>query len=283
MKLQYFDLLSPNPIKIEQVGEIISPKLIDISSIGINTYQYYLTILLLDVKTYFSMIGQQEQFDLLSDEEKIKFDIFDLLTGNQQSIDLLLDVLNFFISEKVSYSVEHNGFVVYEEIEKQETEELSLWKQIINGFRKQGTEEITISIEKNVIGLITKENYSSVCDVICQRNCVKYKQEDLSKIKSKKALEIMKKIQKGKSEMAKQKKTDKNMELGNITSAVANKSQSLNEINIWDLTIFQLWDCFARLSNNSIYDIQSMSVAAWGNKDNHFDASAWFKRIDDGN
>ena len=117
MKLQYFDLLSPNPIKIEQVGGIISPKLIDISSIGINTYQYYLTILLLDVKTYFSMIGQQEQFDLLPDEEKVKFNIYDLLTANQQSIDLLLDVLNFFISEKVSYSVEHNGFIVYEEIE----------------------------------------------------------------------------------------------------------------------------------------------------------------------
>lgn len=282
MKLQYFDLLSPNPIKIEQVGGIISPKLIDISSIGINTYQYYLTILLLDVKTYFSMIGQQEQYEVLPDEEKVKFNIYDLLTTNQQSVDLLLDVLNFFISEKVSYSVEHNGFIVYEEIETQKVEELSLWKRLINCFSKQNI-NTSGELEKNVVGLITKENYSSVCDVICQRNCVKYKQEDLSKIKSKKALEIMKKIQKGKSEMAKQKKTDKNMELGNIISAVANKSQSLNKINIWDLTIFQLWDCFARLSNNSIYDIQSMSVAAWGNKDNHFDANAWFKRIDEGN
>ena len=71
-----------------------------------------------------------------------------------------------------------------------------------------------------------------------------------------------------------------NMELGNIISAVANKSQSLNIINIWELTVYQVWDCFSRLSNNSIYDIQSMSVAAWGNKDNYFDATAWFKRID---
>ena len=50
-------------------------------------------------------------------------------------------------------------------------------------------------------------------------------------------------------------------------------------MNIWDLTIFQLWDCFSRLSNNSIYDIQSMSVAAWGDKDNHFDPTAWFQTI----
>ena len=49
-----------------------------------------------------------------------------------------------------------------------------------------------------------------------------------AKIKSKKALEIMKKLQKGRAEKAKHTKADKNMELGNIISAVANKSQSLN-------------------------------------------------------
>ena len=69
MKLEYFDLLSPDPIYIQKVGGIISPKLRDISSIGINTYQYYLTILLMDLKTYFTMIGQQEQFEALSEEE----------------------------------------------------------------------------------------------------------------------------------------------------------------------------------------------------------------------
>ena len=90
----------------------------------------------------------------------------------------------------------------------------------------------------------------------------------------------MKKLQKGRAVKAKQSKSDKNMELGNIISAVANKSHSLNILNIWDLTVFQVWDCFLRLSNNSIYDIQSMSVAAWGNKDNYFDANAWYKKID---
>lgn len=249
MKLEYFDLLSPDPIYIQKVGGIISPKLRDISSIGINTYQYYLTILLMDLKTYFTMIGQQEQFEALSEEEKNEMNIFDLLTINDDSIHLLQTVLNFFIKEDVIYSTEHKVFLV------------------------QKNEE--------VIGIVSKEIYPQICDVICQRNCIKSnKEEDLSKIKSKKALEIMKKLQKGRAEKAKHTKADKNMELGNIISAVANKSQSLNILNIWDLTVYQLWDCFSRLSNNSIYDIQSMSVAAWGNKDNYFDATAWFKRID---
>ena len=91
----------------------------------------------------------------------------------------------------------------------------------------------------------------------------------------------MKKLQKGREK--RHNKPDKNMELGNIISAISNKSQSLNILNIWELTVFQLWDCFSRLSNNSIYDIQSMSVATWGDKDKQFDATAWFKRIDTNN
>lgn len=250
MKLNYFDLLSPAPVNIPQAGGIISPKLRDISSIGINTYQFYLTILQMDVKTYFKIIGQTQQYDALSEEQKQQFNSFDLLTMNEQSITLLQTALNFFMKEEVVYSPQGNCLLVQE--------------------------------HNAVVGMITRELYPQICDIICQRNCIKTDREEASaKVRSKKAMEILKKLQKGRAEKAKQTKPDRNMELGNIISAVANKSHSLNILNIWDLTVFQLWDCFLRLSSNSIYDIQSMSVAAWGNKDNHFDAASWFKRIDE--
>ena len=134
--------------------------------------------------------------------------------------------------------------------------------------------------DTDIVGVITGDNFSQICDLILQLNNIKRRDEDISKVKNKKALDILKKIQKGRAERQKNKKADKNMEIANIISAVANRHPSLNMINIWDLTIYQLWDAFARLSNNSIYDIQSMSVAAWGDKDNHFDAAAWFKRIE---
>lgn len=249
MKLNYFELLSPDPVYLPDVGGIVSPKLKDISSIGIRTYQYYLTILLMDAKRFFTTIDREEQFEALSTEEQGEKNIFDLLTASEQSAVLLQTVLDFFIEQNVHYSAQHGVFL----IQKNDT----------------------------VIGMISRENYPLVCDLIFQRNYIKSNpEEDLSKVKSPKALQIMKKLRKGREEKAQQAKSDKNMELGNVISAVANKSQSLNMINIWDLTVYQLWDCFFRLSNNSIYEIQSMSIAAWGNKDKSFDATAWFKRLD---
>lgn len=249
MKIAYFDLLSPEPFRIQGVGGILSPKLKDISSIGINTYHYYLTVLLMDLKTCLSMLGQEGAFPSLSAENNTQISVFDLLTVNNQLASLLECVLNFFIEEEVVYSTEHKMFLV------QKNHEL--------------------------VGTITKEKYPLVCNLICQRVCIQSDHEDdVSKVKNKKAMDIMKKLREGRAQKAKRTKSDKNMELGNIISAVANKSHSLNIINIWDLTVYQVWDCFSRLSNNNIYDIQSMSVAAWGNKDNTFDTNAWFKRIE---
>ena len=141
MKLDYFDLLSPDPIYIPKVGGIISPKLKDISSIGISTYRYYLSILSLDLKSYFIMVGHPEQYNMLSDEEKLQIDIFDLLTIDEKSAGLLQTILNFFISEDVIYSLENRCFLVQKNNE--------------------------------IIGAITKDTYSQICDLIYQRNLIK--------------------------------------------------------------------------------------------------------------
>lgn len=248
MNVNYFDLLSPTPMQLSGIGGIISPTLREISAIGYNTYQFYLSILQMDYKNLLSVIGS----NATQEAAYMQTSIFDLLISDTRTTDMLQALLNFFLKEDVSYS----------EIDK----------------------TFLVQMDGVVVGIITSQNYPQVCEAICLRNGIRPRQEaDGSKAKSKKALEIIKKLQAGREQKAKQVKTDDNLELGNILSAVANKSQSLNIINIWDLTVYQLWDCFFRLSNNNIYNIQSMSVAAWGDKDHHFDATAWFKRMDTGN
>ena len=249
LKAGNFGLLSPDPVQVPSVGGVKSPTLREISSLGYNTYRHYLAVLSLDLDSYLSMTGMSELYALLSEEEKTKMTLFDLLLSSPPSCALIQNMLDFFMEGTVTFSESQHAFLV--------------------------------CADDGQTGLITRENYLTVCDLIGQRNYLKPRRsEDLSKVKSKKALEIMKKLQKGRAEKEKLAKTDQNMELGNIISAVANRSQSLHILNIWDLTVYQLWDCFSRLSGNNLYNIQSMSVAAWGDKNHSFDASAWFKKIE---
>lgn len=249
MKLNYFDLLSPAPVAIPNACSVVSPRLKDISSIGFAAYQYYLSLLFMDMKAYFSLNGWEDAYEKLSGTELAQLDLFDLLTAEENRRQLLMSALRFFIPENLTYAKEKNCFLVHN----------------ADGSRR---------------GTISGENYALICDVIRQRNHFKSAvQEDLTKIKSKKALEIARKLKQGRAQKNAAARPDDNMELGNIISAVAGKSQTLNLLNIWDLTVFQLWDTFFRLSSNNLYAIQSMSVAAWGDKNNHFDAASWFKRI----
>ena len=112
LKLTYFQLLSNDPIYIPKVGGILSPKLKDISAISDNMYQYYLNILLMDLKMFFTMINRPDDYEKLTDEEKLNISVYDLLTQDAQSALLLQNALNFFIKEDVEYSPEYKAFAV---------------------------------------------------------------------------------------------------------------------------------------------------------------------------
>ena len=86
LKLSYLDLLSPEPVYIKNVGGIISPKLRDVSVLGYDTYQFYLELLRMDSKKFFSVLGHEEDYDLLSDEEKSNLNMFELWVWNTRRI-----------------------------------------------------------------------------------------------------------------------------------------------------------------------------------------------------
>ena len=99
LKLTYFQLLSSDPIYIPKVGGILSPKLKDISAISDNMYQYYLNILLMDLKMFFTMKERPDEYEKLTDDEKLNLCVYDLLLEDINSALLLQTVLNFFIKE----------------------------------------------------------------------------------------------------------------------------------------------------------------------------------------
>lgn len=251
MRLDYFTLLSPTSFYIENVGNIFSPKLKDISKVGIDVYNFYISLLLFNPKTYFGIIGKLKEYEE-NNIELTSQETYELFVSNEYIATLLQNAFNFFFIQNVVFYQEEKCFLVAKDLN---------------------------DIKNTVIGVINVSNYQYVADLILQFNNIHKSEEyDMNKIKSKKALEIVKKIQKAKKQIKSQKENNENVDLGNIVSVVANKHPSINMTNIYDLTIYQLWDSYIRLINNNIYDIQSTNMAVWGNKD--FDISSWTKKID---
>lgn len=253
-------LLSKDPIYIPKVGGVISPTLSDIVAIGESMYEYYLTILIMNEKTFFAKTGALSIYEGLDDDKKSELDIYTLLTSSAESVNLLKDIFNFFIKEDVEYDEQENLFFVKGLVMVKEQDEMQ---------ERYAT-----------IGIISKENYREVANVILKRNNVTLDElDDIKNVKNKKALSIMQKLKNGREKMKKANKADENMELDNIISAVASEHKSLNLLNIWDLTVYQLWNTFARLVNNNVYHINTTSMSIWGDKDKSFKIEDWYKKL----
>lgn len=275
MKLDYFSLISPAPVKIAHIGSIISPTLRDISELTYPVYSSYINILLLDLKIYYEKLDKsseqyflgmndeekdliikiKSEYESLSEEDKSKITFFDLIKFDKYMIESLSNALNFFMLETVVYIHEDNVFAVYD------------------GTLDKDNQPI-------ITGYIHRNNYYDCIDLILQRiNVSKEITIENAKVKNKTAEKILAKLQKAVN--GKKQKVDKKIELGNIISSLSSHHNSINIINIWDLTVYQLYDQFARQRFEDSYNITSMSVAAWGNKDKKFDDTLWFTTINE--
>ena len=105
--------------------------------------------------------------------------------------------------------------------------------------------------------------------------------DDISKIKNKRGRKIYEKMMKRRKKFKKAKANNPDLTMANIIAAVATRSSNLNWVNIWDITVFHLFDEFERLQINDQYNIASTQVAAWGDKDNKFKFGLWSKNIYD--
>ena len=93
---------------------------------------------------------------------------------------------------------------------------------------------------------------------------------------SEKARRLYEKAQAGRAKLkGKSGVRDVDIELPNLIAAVSAYSPTYNLLNIWGLTVYQLYDQFSRLSGKFQLDVFGQKWAAWGTDD--FDFSLWYK------
>ena len=238
MKLSYFEKISPTPFYMKEVGMIRKHTLKEISLITYEVYQIFLSIFLITPYSFYESKKMLSDYLDLSLDERSCLSIFDLLLSDHNYRDLMLEAIDFFFIETPNYNEKNKTIVLQDD-------------------------------QNHISGFISSENWESICDAVSQLNNVE-KEMDSSMIKSKKALKILEKIQKGRKRNAKSNAPNPDLDIGNVVSVLASYT-SLNYITIWDITVYQLWDMFERFRISEIYGVKKINTSVWGDKKNQFD------------
>ncbi len=257
MILKYEDLISGEPLYISGVGHIRSPFLKELkptSGIGFWKYNLYLNIMLCDKEDavkYAQIMGKSEKI-IQTIRENDKLDAFDVFTIIPVLRKLLLDSLGFFIVEELSWDDKSHKISVV----------------------KRGDSEEDIQLA----GYIDRYNFVEVCHAILQMNYIKVEEvQKPQNFASDKTKELWERAQQYLKETGKKKVQDKSMNLGNIVSKFCILSSGYTLLNVYDLTVFQLYDQFFQCSYLKAMRINDMAYSMHGG--DKYDSQAWLKPI----
>jgi len=259
-EFDYGTLLSPEPIALS-IGHIKKHTLREISRLTFPKFSLYESFLKITPKEiYESMFskdveGYIEWVDL-PDDIRNNLSVYDFVLRDTGLQSLYQQIFDFFFVEQVVFLNDH--FVIFERMnEDNEIDEDSVW------------------------GLINRENFLGVLDLIQQVCCIYKKREEevIPVFKNSYAKKLYERMAKAKEERERiqAKQQSKDLSIPNIISKVSNRHPSLNPINIWDLTLFQLIDSFNCMQVNTVYDIDKTRVSVWGDEKKQFDITLWYK------
>lgn len=228
-------------------------------------FNFYEVMLKMSPEIFFTEIGKDsgglEAWESFSDKEKEELTLYKIILENEDLIQVYTEIFNFFFVQNVVFK---DGFFV---LLKNDTE-------LNNDISSE--EDI-----ENICGVISENIFDDVLDSIQRICCINTEVDESElKFKNKVAEKLYKKMQKALKE---QKKNDLDSSIPNIISAVSSKHPSINPINVWDLTIFQLLDAFNRTRVDAVYQIDSIRVSVWGDSKNTFKPNLWYKNDYDKN
>ncbi len=251
MKFTYEDLISGDSIPVDGIGHIRSPKLRELKptqGIGMWTYNLYLNILSWQKEDIIKFIKISRGKQLKSLDSRDKLNAFDVVTLLEQPRQLLRDAMGFFIDEEL------------------------MWDERTRSF---------ISEDKNnhdKVGCIDRNNFEDVRDMMLQVNYINLgRSVKPVKFSSNKAQTLWEQAQRHLKNDATRTTPDKRMQLGNIISKLSCVSVGYTLLNIYDLTVFQLYDQFFQYGYLRAMDLSEMAYSNHGGKD--FDVQAWLKPI----
>lgn len=251
MKFSYEELISGDSIYVQNIGHIHSPFLWQLKptkGIGVWNYNFYLNILSWDKADTLKFIQSLRLGSVKALKGNDRLEVFDVMTLIENFRELLQTAMAFFMDEKL------------------------VWDE--NSYRF----ETHSQTDDELIGYIDRNNFEDVRDMILQVNYIGIgEQAKPTKFTSDKAKELWELAQKHLKESNVKNPKDKKMELGNIISKLCAVPSGYTLLNIYELTVFQLYDQFFQYGYLRAMDLNEMAFSNHGGK--NFDFQAWLNPI----
>lgn len=255
MRIPYFDMLTGDPIPVNGVGHLRSPRLKELSpsgGVGYAVYNVYINVLAWDVDQLAEYcramkIGGAEKL------KRFKFSFFDAVTSSEETRELCREALAFFMTENLLWDAKSKQYISFDVDEDEKI---------------------------HAVGAIDEKNFEEVRQMML---CLNYigldKGAAPTSYDSSKAKELWERAQAFLKEQSKSdNKEDKpEFHLSNIISKLCAVHPSYNLFNIYDLTVFQLYDAFFQYGYMRCENLSEMIFSNHGG--DSFKFENWLKPI----
>lgn len=125
---------------------------------------------------------------------------------------------------------------------------------------------------------LDNSNYDEFYNILKLQNCMQNTKEEYNPA-NEKARELIERIKKSK---AKNPPKKNNIDMASIISGIVWKSKTINIFNVWDLTIYQLYDALNRMDILDNFDnvMHGYFAGTIKKEDINFKNLSWIKKID---
>lgn len=254
MKIPQFALLGPDPFVLQGVGTLKSPTLKEISPSNMINYSLYALITQVlfgskkDIVAIGEKMGNHHTYGNLIEPDIERISKFNLIIHSVDLRETLCEALALFFNNKIVFSTENQSFLVLSVIDD----------------------------KVDVVGSIHEGNYLLIEDLLKQLlHCESEYSDKELKFSSHKAKELWEKVSQA-EEKDKANVNARDYEIGNIVSKLCVCGIGYTVENIYQLTVYQLYDQFSAYIQNRMSQLSENAYAHNGGED--FDMNSWLRK-----
>ena len=268
-------LLKGASIKVENL--LLKPyTLSEIEEYGYSKYMQNLQWMFISVEDFITSFNDMGKSNILKkNKDNLKaFDFYYKLGGNETLMMLISSIKMLFRTEDV---IILDGGIVAINFEK---------KGIVKRDEKGSINvdsEILESYNTDELEIVHRDNFDDIVEVVKLQNYITKPQKDAkANPADERAEELLRQMEENRRKVEAKKNVNKsnsdddNVDISTIISAVSSKSHSINKLNIWDFTIYQLYDEYSRLELIDGYNFSIKAMMAGAGK---VDLKHWSSKI----